>query len=187
MKKPAPAKQPKKELATMQDLFLIQMKDVYDTEKQIAQALPTVIRKAAAQELKDILSHHLEETDGQIERLERIYELMDMSPKRKPALGIKGLIDDAKEIFAMKSEPDLLDAAIITSSSHIEHHEIAGYRAIIACARLLGMPPEAIELFRKNLEQEENMDEKLSELASGSISVDAGEPASVEDGGIVAM
>lgn len=170
-KKSAQSKPKKEEIATLQDLFILSMKDIYDAEKQIAQALPAVIKKATSEELKEVISHHLEETMDQIGRLERVYDLMGMSPKRKPSLGIKGLIDSSKEVFAMKVESDLLDIAINASSRKIEHHEIAAYRGAIELAKLLDMVPEVAELLQSNLEQEEKMDEKLTAIASMSADI----------------
>lgn len=161
-------KDSKKDLGTLHDLFLVQMKDLYDTEQQIIKALPKVIKNATSPDLKGLLEHHLKETHEHAERLERIYASMDMNPKRQTSQGMKGLIDDAKEVFDLDSEPELLDAAIVANSEHIEHHEIAGYKATIEWAQLLGMT-EAVELMKKSLEQEEKMNDKLASLAKTDI------------------
>jgi len=161
-------KKTKKDLATMQDLFLVQMKDLYDNEKQLIKALPKVAKNATSSQLRNMLDHHLHETKEHAKRLEEIYTMMGMNPKRQTSQGMKGLIKDGAEVMKMKAEPELLDAAITANSQHIEHHEIAGYKATIEWAKLLDMP-KAAALLERNLEQEIHMNDKLTALAKQSI------------------
>ncbi len=160
------------DISSMHDLFLIQLRDLYDTEKQIAKALPKVIKNASHGNLKMALSHHLKETQGQIERLEKIFRLVDEPIKGKTSLGMKGLIDDGKEVINMKARPELMDAAIIANSLHIEHHEIAGYRVSIEWAKLLDYK-QAAHFLETNLKEEESTDQKLTALAQEKVNVKA--------------
>jgi ferritin-like metal-binding protein YciE len=162
-KRPKQMREAKLDLATLKDLFLIQMKDLYDTEHQIIKALPAVMKKVASPELKQSLADHLEETKEHARRLEMIYKMIDMKPKRQPSLGMKGLIDDGKEVMGMKSRPELMDAAIIANARHIEHQEMAGYMATMHWAELLALP-EAVKLMQRTLQEEEKADAILATL-----------------------
>ncbi len=164
----------KKDLETLHDLFLVQLKDLYDTEKQIKKALPKIIKTATHGNIKLSLTSHLKETEGQIERLEHVYEYLDMRAQGKTSLGMKGLLDDGKEVMSMKAKPELIDAAIVANAQHVEHHEIAGYKATIEWAKLLEMK-EVVSLLEKNLKEEETMAHKLTTLATDKVNKKAAE------------
>ncbi len=164
-------------LDTMDDLFLNELKDVYNAEKQITKALPRLAKAAAAPGLKQAFTKHLRETEGQVKRLEQIFRLLGQTPRGKKCKGMEGLIEEGKEILEEEGAPEVIDAALISAAQRVEHYEIAAYGCLRAYAQLLGLSAAA-RLLEQNLKEEEAADEKLSALAEGGINqaaVTAGE------------
>jgi ferritin-like metal-binding protein YciE len=152
----------------LNDLFVHLLKDVYYAEKQILKALPKMAKAAQTPELKKAFETHRTETEGQVERLQQVFEMMD-----KPARGVKceaieGLVDEAKEVMDEAETPEVMDAGLLASAQAVEHYEMARYGTLIAWAGQLNMP-EAAKLFEVTLTEEKNADKLLSALASRSV------------------
>ena len=154
-------------LLTLRDVFVEQLKDMYSAENQIIKALPKMAKTASSPELRQAFETHLEQTRTQAERLEQVGEIIDESIKGKKCKGMEGLLEEGKETLEMKGEasPAALDAAMIADAQRVEHYEIAAYGTLCAFAKQLGLR-DAMELLRETLEEEEQTDERLTEIAS---------------------
>jgi ferritin-like metal-binding protein YciE len=153
---------------TMEDLFVETLKDIYYAEKQILKALPGMVKKAGAKELKHALETHRKETEGQVDRLESVFKLLDMAPRGKKCDAIEGIIAEAKEHMDEIKSPEILDAGMIGSAQAVEHYEITRYGTLIAWARQLGRQ-DAVELLEANLAEEKKADRLLSEIAETEV------------------
>ncbi len=153
---------------TMQDLFLETLKDIYYAEKQILKSLPQMVKKAGSSELKKALETHRMETEGQIDRLERVFEEFEATPRGKKCLAIEGILAEAKEHMDDIDDPEVLDAGMIGSAQAVEHYEITRYGTLVAWAKRLGND-KAIDLLEANLEEEKNADQLLSKIAETSV------------------
>jgi ferritin-like metal-binding protein YciE len=160
------------EKCTLKDLFIEELRDIYHAEGQLVKALPKVAKTAHNADLKAAIEQHLEETKGQVNRLERVFETIGEKARGKKCDGMAGLIDEAKEMMEEEAEPDVLDAGIIAGSQKIEHYEIATYGCLCTWAKQLELD-EAAELLGQNLEEEKAADAKLTELAEGHINAQA--------------
>jgi ferritin-like metal-binding protein YciE len=152
----------------LEDLFLMTLKDIYHGEKQIMKALPKMAKHAESSELSRALEHHLEETEGQVERLERIFALMDKPARGETCEAIQGLIEEGEEVMGKARSGAVCDAGMIAAGQAIEHYEMARYGTLVAWATELGMT-EAARLLEQTLDQEKNADKKLSEIALGQV------------------
>lgn len=168
-----------KKLSSLKDLYIEELKDLYSAEKQITQALPRMAKKADSEELRMAFEQHLKETEGQMQRLEKIFEELGEKPGGHKCKAMEGLIEEAKEMMAEEAEPSVMDAALIASAQRVEHYEIAGYGCVRTYARMLGFG-NAEKLLQQTLEEESQTDEKLTKLAESSININAeqGETAS---------
>jgi ferritin-like metal-binding protein YciE len=153
---------------TMEDLFVETLKDIYYAEKQILKTLPAMVKKAGEPKLKDALETHRQETEGQIDRLEQVFKLMDVPARGKKCEAIEGIIAEAKEHMQDIEDPEVLDAGMIGSAQAVEHYEITRYGTLIAWAKQLGRD-DAIELLEANLEEEKNADMLLSQIAEATV------------------
>jgi ferritin-like metal-binding protein YciE len=153
---------------TMEDLFVETLKDIYYAEKQILKALPGMVKKAGADELKTALENHRQETEGQVDRLEKVFKLFDVAARGKKCEAIEGIIAEAKEHMADIEDPEVLDAGMIGSAQTVEHYEITRYGTLISWAKQLGRD-EAIDLLEANLEQEKKADALLTQIAEAAI------------------
>lgn len=157
---------------SLEDLFINLLKDIYYAEKQILKALPKMAKTADSAELRQAFEHHLQETQGQVERLEQVFGLCDLKPTAKTCPAIKGILEEGKEDMAEIDDPDVLDAGMIADAQAVEHYEIARYGTLIAWANQLGME-EAAALLGETLEQEYNADKTLTGLAESSVNREA--------------
>ncbi|SRR5687768_12311531 len=153
---------------TMKDLLIDELRDIYHAEKQLTRALPKLARAASNEQLKEAFTQHLEETRGQIERLEQVFELLDTRTRGKPCHAMEGLIEEAKEIMEMGLEPELLDVALIAAAQKVEHYEIAGYGTLVALAQASGFS-EAAQLLQETLDEEQRTDQLLNKLAISDV------------------
>ena len=160
------------ELDTLRKLYIDELKDLYSAEKQILKALPKMARAATSPELKEAFQTHLEQTRGQIERLDRVFETLEASPRGKKCVGMEGLIEEANELIGEDPEPEVLDAGLISKAQHVEHYEIAGYGTVRAYAELLGETEQAA-LLQETLDEEGETDKLLTGLAEGAINLQA--------------
>lgn len=150
------------------DLFIEQLEDVYSAEHQILAALPKMIRAASQNELKEALSHHYEETENQVNRLETIFGYLDMNPRRKMCEGMQGIIEEANEVMRGKNKSAILDAAIILAAQKVEHYEMATYGCLRSFAKHLDLDDEVTDLLQDTLDEEGAADKALTKIAEGS-------------------
>jgi ferritin-like metal-binding protein YciE len=155
-------------LESMQDLFLNELKDVYNAEKQILRALPRMAKAADAPALQQAFNKHLRETEGHVKRLERIFKSLGEAARGKKCKGMEGLIEEGKEILEEEGSPEVIDAALISAAQRVEHYEMAVYGCLRTYAQLLGYD-EADRLLQQTLQEEEATDKALTALGEGGI------------------
>jgi ferritin-like metal-binding protein YciE len=160
-------------METLNELFEDMLKDVYFAEKAVLKALPKMAKAAHARELKAGFEGHLEETKGQVERLEQIFAILGKKPVAKECPAMKGLIEEASELMDEVKPSPLLDAGLAAHARAVEHYEIARYTALHEWAETLGMN-EACTLLAVTLDQEEACAEKLTHLATTQLNQAAG-------------
>jgi len=148
----------------LEDLFVDKLKDIYDAEKRITKALPKMAKSATSEALSSAFEEHLKVTEGQIERLDRIFESLDQSPGRKTCHGMVGLLEEGQEVMQEEMSEEVMDAALIAAAQEVEHYEIASYGTLRTWAQVLGKDEEA-GLLQESLFEEEETDEKLNQLA----------------------
>ena len=149
---------------TLDDLFLHTLKDIYYAEKQILKALPKMAKNAESEELKAAFETHREQTQGQIERLEQIFELLGKPARGVPCEAIKGIIDEGTEIMEDFADSPALDAGILSAAQAVEHYEITRYGTLRRWAEELGLK-DAAKLLGQTLTEEAKTDEALTALA----------------------
>jgi len=149
---------------TLKDLFFNELADMYDSEHRIIKALPKLIKAATCSELQSALEHHLQETEGQVERLERVFAAFDEKPRAKKCPAIVGILEEGEEIVSENKKSPTINAAIISAAQKVEHYEIASYGCLHTWAGLLENP-EAADLLQSILNEEKEADETLNELA----------------------
>ena len=159
-------------LNTLHDLLVHELKDLHNAEQQLIRALPKMASAASSEVLRTALEDHLEETKGHVERLERIFDRLEIKPGRKKCKAMEGLIEEGKEIVAEDAEPMVHDAAIIAAAQRVEHYEIAGYGCAKAFALMLD-DQETADLLDETLQEESAADEKLTEVAMSGINQQA--------------
>jgi ferritin-like metal-binding protein YciE len=142
--------------------------------------LPKMAKAAAAPELKEAFETHLEETKGQVERLEQLFKSLEGSPKGKKCVAMEGLLEEGKEIISEHDKSSLRDAALICAAQKVEHYEIAAYGCARTFAQLLGLE-EAVELLQETLDEEGNADKKLTHLAETIINIEAEQEGGEEE------
>jgi ferritin-like metal-binding protein YciE len=155
-------------LDSLEKLFLEELKDVYNAEKQILRALPKMAKAAESPQLEQAFTQHLKETQGQVQRLERIFKELGQTARGKKCKGMEGLLEEGKEVLEEEGEPAVIDAALIASAQRVEHYEIAAYGCLRTYASLLGYS-EAGRLLQQTLKEEEAADQKLSKLGESGI------------------
>jgi len=163
---------------SLDDLYLKQLRDLYDAEQQLIKALPKMAEAAASEELRQGFEEHLEQTRGHAQRLETIFEGLGEKPKGERCKGMEGLVKEGSEALEEDLQPDTRDAAIIAAAQKVEHYEIAGYGTVRTYANLLG-ETEAARLLEATLDEEKETDLKLTQLAE-QINVEAKEEAAGE-------
>jgi ferritin-like metal-binding protein YciE len=163
---------------TLKELFVDKLKDVYDAEQRITKALPKVIKAANDEDLSRTLEEHLQQTEGHIERLDRVFDAIGESPGRKPCHGMMGILEEGDELLEKDAPDPVMDAGLIAAAQSVEHYEITAYGCLKTWATQLGMKDEA-NLLDETLEEEKEADEKLSRIAS-TVNPRANEIASME-------
>lgn len=157
-------------MSTLRETFIKELRDIYDAEHQIIEALPKAIKAAKHEELKNALDSHLDETRGHVERLEEVFEIVGESPRRKKCKGTEGLIAEGEESI----QENAGDAALISAMQKIEHYELAAYGSLASWARLLD-EEDAAGMLEETLNEESDADEHLTELAESIINPDENE------------
>jgi ferritin-like metal-binding protein YciE len=165
---------------TLHDAFIDELRDAYDAERQLTKALPKLAKAATSPKLREAFETHLEETEGQIERLEQVFELFDEKVKGKHCDGIAGIIEEGKSVMDEDFDDATMDACLIASGQRAEHYEMAAYGTLVAWARAMGHT-DAADLLQETLDEEKAADEKLSALAEGGINQGAVNTGSSED------
>jgi len=159
-------------LGSLNDLYLDELRDLYNAESQLVKALPKMAKAASSRALRSAFEDHLEQTRGHVSRLEQIFTKLDASPKGKKCKAMVGLIGEGKEVMGEDADANVMDAALIAAAQRVEHYEIAGYGCARSFARLLG-DEEAAELLQETLDEEAAADRKLTELAESGINIQA--------------
>ena len=151
-------------VATMEELFVDELKDLYSAEKQITKALPKMVKGATSEELKQAFMSHLEETKGQITRLEQAFGMLGKKPNGKTCVGMKGVLEEGSEMLEDTDKGEVRDAGLISAAQRVEHYEMAGYGSARDFAKLLGLS-EIAALLDETLEEEKLADKKLTGIS----------------------
>lgn len=154
----------KSTLKNLKELYVHELRDIYSAEKQITQALPKLAKAAQNQELKEGFEAHLEETKGQIQRLEQIFKRLGKSSTGEKCKGMQGLLEEGSDFIEEQEESAVADAGMIVAAQKVEHYEIAAYGSISRYAELLGFEDD-LGLLQQSLDEEKETDEKLTELS----------------------
>ena len=157
-----------KQISSMQDLYVDLLQDTYSAEQQLVKALPKMAEAAETEELKEAFQQHLEETQGQVQRLEQIFKELKQKPGDETCEAMQGLVKEAEQLMGMKVDKDVLDAGLIACAQKVEHYEIASYGTLAEFASLLGFDKQS-ELLEETLEEEKATDARLTELAEDHI------------------
>jgi ferritin-like metal-binding protein YciE len=155
----------------LRELYVEELRDLYNAEKQLVKALPKMAKAATSPDLRSGFEEHLEQTKGHVSRLEQIFDSLDENPNGKTCKGMEGLIKEGSEMIEEEPEQERLDAGLISAAQRVEHYEIAGYGCVRTYAQLLG-DEEAVSLLEETLKEEKETDAKLTELAR-NINVEA--------------
>jgi ferritin-like metal-binding protein YciE len=164
------------EAGTLHDAFIDELRDLYDAERQLTKALPKLAKAAASPPLREAFESHLEETHGQIARLEQVFESLEEKARGKHCDGIAGIIEEGKSIMEEDFDETTMDACLIAAAQRAEHYEMAAYGTLVAWARAMGHT-EAADLLQQTLDEEKTADETLSALAEGGINQGAADVA----------
>jgi ferritin-like metal-binding protein YciE len=149
---------------TVEKLFVDELKDLYSAENQITKALPKMAKAATSSELRTAFETHLKETEGQIQRLDRVFEILGKSSGGKACKGMRGLLEEGAEVMG-ETEGEVRDAAMISAAQRVEHYEMAGYGSVRTYAELLGQN-EIANLLQQTLDEEGETNKKLTQIAS---------------------
>jgi len=149
---------------TIEKLFVEELKDLYSAENQITKALPKLVEAASSKELQSALEHHLKETQGHVQRLEQVFEILGASPKGKTCNGMKGILSEGSEAIEDTDEGDVRDAALISGAQRVEHYEMAAYGAVRSFAERLKQK-QIVQLLEETLEEEKAADKKLTDIS----------------------
>lgn len=168
------------ELETLADLFEHELRDVYDAENQILKALPDVIKAVSDTGLREALMMHLEETEGQVGRLEEVFASINVKPSGRHCSGMAGILEEGDDLLAENGDKAVMDAAFIASCQKVEHYEITAYGTLLAWAELLEYT-DAIALLAANEREEKAADMKLADMATAAINPAAAEEEEDEE------
>lgn len=157
---------------SLHDLYITELKDLYDAENRILKALPKMAEAANSQELRNAFEQHLAQTRRHAERLEQIFQKLDESPKGQKCKGIEGIIDEGEDLMDEDAPAAVCDAGLIASAQRVEHYEIAAYGTVRTYARRLGFEDHA-RLLNETLQEEGETDKKLTSLAESYINEQA--------------
>jgi ferritin-like metal-binding protein YciE len=159
-------------LETLKELYVNELRDLYNAENQLVKALPKMAKAASSDELKEAFEKHLEQTKGHVQRLEEVFEELGEKTKGKTCKAMKGLIDEGSEVLKADGEDSVVDAGIIVAAQKVEHYEIAGYGSVRTFAQLLGQDKSA-ELLQQTLDEESEANELLNKLAEDIVNPEA--------------
>ncbi len=169
-------------LASMQDLFLEQIRDLYSAETQIVKALPKMVEAASNEELRAGFQEHLAQTENHVSRLESIFTRLGQKSSGDKCKGMEGLLKEGDEMISNTDAGAVRDAGLIASAQRVEHYEMAGYGSAREFARQLGNE-EAVRLLEETLDEEKETDERLTEIAMAMVNDQANAPQSKKSSG----
>lgn len=167
---------------TLRELMIEEIRDLYDAERQLVKALPKMAKGASSEELRSLIETHLGETQEQVKRLERAFEMLQEKPRGKHCAGIAGIIKEGSDLLGEDFDGAVLDAGIIAGAQRAEHYEMGAYGSVIAWAKQIG-EGDIASLLEETLEEEKGADEKLSALAESSINQQAASEKSMRSNG----
>jgi ferritin-like metal-binding protein YciE len=159
-------------LESVEDLFLEELRDLYDAESQLLKALPKMAEAAAAPALKMAFSQHLEQTKGHVGRLDRVFRELGAKPSGETCEAMKGLVKEGEQFVEAKGDPSVRDAGLIGAAQRVEHYEMAGYGTARSLAKRLGYQ-EIATILQETLEEEGEADKKLTAVAENEVNVRA--------------
>lgn len=162
-------------MSDLQELFLDELADMYNAEKQITKALPKMVKSAESAQLRTAFQNHLKETEEHVSRLEEVFDLFGQRAKSKTCDAMKGIISEGKEILSTFKKNTALDAALISAAQKVEHYEIASYGCLCTWAKQLGNQ-RALRLLKQTLDEEKKADTKLTALAKERSNIKAARP-----------
>ena len=166
-------------LASLDDLLVHELQDIYHAEHQILKALPKMVKAATHPDLKQAFEAHRRETEGQVRRLEQAFKLLGVPARGKKCEGMAGLLEEGRKMMEEEADTAVMDAALIASAQKVEHYEIAGYGCVCTYAEMLGYD-QVHELLGQNLDEEETTDQKLTALAESVINQEAEDAGEAE-------
>jgi ferritin-like metal-binding protein YciE len=155
-------------IKTLEDLFVHTLQDMYYAENQIVKNLPVMIQKASNPELRDAFQHHLAETEGQVRRLEQVFQMHGQAIKGVDCPAIDGILSEAKDVISDCGNPDVCDAAMLSAAQAVEHYEMTRYGTLIAFAKQLGRD-DCANVLQQTLEEEKAADKKLTSIAEDRV------------------
>jgi len=167
-------------IRTFEDLFLDELKDLYNAEQQLTRALPRLAKAASTPQLKQAFQQHLEVTKRQVARLEQVFDEIGAPAKGKTCQAMKGLIEEGQELVKEGMESEVLDAGLIGAAQRVEHYEIAAYGTARTMAETLGHQ-KAVKLLEQTLKEEKAADEKLTQIAERVVNARAAQAGSEEE------
>jgi len=167
-------------LQTLEDLLIEELKDLYDAEQQLVEALPKMLGAAENPRLQEAFRTHLQETENQVARLEEVFEELGVEPEAHTCKAMKGLIAEGQQMIKAKGDADVRDAGLIGAAQRVEHYEIAAYGTARTLAQRLGRS-RAAELLQTTLDEEGATDKKLTAIAEGGVNQEAAGQVSASD------
>ena len=157
---------------SLNDLFVQQLKDLYDGEQQLTEALPLMAKAATSSQLKNAFQEHFRETQGHVQRLEQVFRAINCEPEREACPAMKGMIKEGNDVMSATGDPAVRDAALIAAAQRVEHYEMAGYGAVRTFAQQLGRQDLAT-ILQQTLEEEGAADKKLTTIAQSGVNQSA--------------
>jgi ferritin-like metal-binding protein YciE len=159
-------------ITTLEDLYTDMLKDLYSAEKQLVKALPKMAKAAQSPDLQKAFQNHLKQTEGHVDRIERIFSDMEGSPRGKKCAAMEGLVEEGSELLQEDIEPNVLDAGLIAAAQKVEHYEIASYGTVRTWAERLGYH-SAAQLLQQTLDEEGDANKKLTQIAESHVNMEA--------------
>jgi ferritin-like metal-binding protein YciE len=160
------------QMESLQELLIEEMRDLYSAENQLLKAMPRMAKKASNPQLKKAFETHMKETEGQVQRLQKIFDKLGKKPTGKKCAAMEGLIEEGKEMMGEDMEDDVMDAALISVAQKVEHYEIASYGTVRTWAEQIG-DEQTARLLQQTLDEEGKTDKLLTQLAESTINVEA--------------
>jgi ferritin-like metal-binding protein YciE len=149
---------------SIEKLFEEELRDLFSAEHQITKALPKMVKAASSEDLRTAFEHHLKETEGQVRRLEQVFEILGKTARTKTCEGMKGVLTEGSEMLSETEHGDVRDMAMISAAQRVEHYEMAAYGTVRTYAERLGKQ-QVVELLNQTLNEEKAADRKLTEIS----------------------